>query len=199
MNSQALTTYELNSLYSILNAEIVERARSALSSLLGEQINHNIKSTHIQISEIENNKKFSNDLILYSIFLSGKGDVRLGILFTLREPDARKIAANLLCVEKIEILDDMGKSALSEVGNIISGSFFNAVSDVTGLKVELSTPSFATVSGKTILRPHASDFIQADEDMVTQVELSGQSSGIIVQMLIIQDSDTARKLLNTKK
>jgi len=198
MSSKILNQCELDSLYTILNAHIVDRTRFSLSSLLDEQFKHEIKSTHKQISEIEMMKRLSNDLILCSIFLRGEGDIRLGMLYSIPESDALRIAAKLLCVDKVDSLDELGKSALSEVGNIMSGSFFNALSDHTGLKVELSTPDFAITSSKFILEPHAAEFLNTTNDMITQVELQGRESGVVVHMLIIQDHDNARKLLNKK-
>jgi chemotaxis protein CheC len=179
--------------------DMVDRASSTLSSILGEQIKHVIKSTHKQISNMENGKRFSNDVIVYSIFLKGEGDVRFGILYVIPERDSRQIASKLLCVEKMDLLDDVAKSALSEVGNIISGSFFNAVSDITGLRIDLSTPFFATTSGQTIFEPHAEEFLCRDNDVITQIEFSSTCSSVTVHMLVIQDPDNARKLLNPKK
>ncbi len=198
MSSKILNQYELDSLHYVLNANIVDRARFSLSSLLDEQFKHEIKSIHEEISEIDVIKKLSNDLILCSVFLRGQGDIRIGILYSIQDLDARRITAKLLCVDKIDSLDELGKSALSEVGNIMSGSFFNALSDHTGLKVELSTPDFAITSSRSILEPHAAEFLNAPNDMITQVELEGKESGIVVHMLIIQDHDNARKLLNKK-
>lgn len=198
MNSKILNQYELDTLYNILNAHVVDRARFSLSSLLAEQFQHEIKLTHEHVSSIELIQKFSIDLILCSVFLRGEGDIRLGILYSIPESDARQIAAKLLGVEKVDLLDDIGKSALSEVGNIMSGSFFNALSDHTGLKVELSTPNFAITSSGSILEPHASEFLNSPDDMITQVKLEGKESGIVVHMLIIQDHDNARKLLHKK-
>jgi chemotaxis protein CheC len=198
MFSNILNSCELDSLFSVLNAKIVDRARFSLSSLLEEQFVHQIKSTHKQISEINDMKRLSPNMISCSIFLRGEGDIRLGILYAIPESDAKLIASKLLGMEKIDLLDDLGKSALSEVGNIMSGSFFNALSDHTGLKVELSTPDFAIASSSSILEPHAAEFFHAQNDMVTQVEFEGKESGIVVHMLIIQDHDNARKLLNKK-
>jgi len=198
MSYKILNQYELDSLHYVLNAHIVDRARFSLSSLLDEQFTHEIKSTHKLISEMGIMKKLSNDLILCSVFLRGEGDIRIGILYTIPDVDARRIAAKLLCVDKIDSLDELGKSALSEVGNIMSGSFFNALSDHTGLKVELSTPDFAITSSGSILEPHAAEFLNTPNDMITRVELEGKESGIIVHMLIIQDHNNARKLLIKK-
>ena len=198
MSSKILNQYELETLYDVLNANVVDRARFSLSLLLDEQFRHEIQSTHVKISSIDLMEKLSTDLILCSVFLRGEGDIRLGILYSIPESDARLIAAKLLGVEKIDLLDDIGKSAISEVGNIMSGSFFNALSDHTGLKVELSTPNFAITSSGSILEPHASEFLNSPDDMITQVKLEGNESRTVVHMLIIQDHDSARKLLRKK-
>ena len=198
MNSKILNQDELKILYDVLNAHVVDRARFSLSLLLDEQFRHEIKSTHMHISSIDLREKLSVDHIFYSVFLTGEGDIRLGILYSIPEPDARKIAAKLLGLEQIDLLDDIGKSAISEVGNIMSGSFFNALSDHTGLKVELSTPAFAIISNGSILEPHASEFLNSPDDMLTQIKLEGKESRIVVHMLIIQDHNNARKLLYKK-
>lgn len=199
MSSKILNQCELESLYDVLNSHVVDRARFSLSLLLDEQFGHEIKSTHMQISSIDLIQKLSVDLILCSVFLRGEGDIRLGILYSIPESDARLIVAKLLGVEKIDLLDDIGKSAISEVGNIMSGSFFNALSDHTGLKIELSTPDFAITSRDSILGPHASKFLNSPDDMITQIKLEGKESRIAVYMLIIQDHDSARKLLHKKR
>ncbi len=190
---------ELCTLENVLKSYVAQKTAIALSSLLGEDVTHNLKKTHTEITKVENLKDYVNDLLLCSVFLHGGGDVRLGILYSIPERDAKKIAAKLMCMEKIEALDDLGKSAISEVANIMSGSFFNALSDHTGLKVDLSTPNFAMTSMSSLLEPHASEFVCPLGDIMTEVELSGTNSDIHVHMLIIQDHDNARKLLNSKK
>ncbi len=199
MNTMAtLNCAELGSLENVLNSYIAQKTSVALSSLLGESVTHTIKKTHTKISEI-GDLNLIEDIVLCSVFLHGGGDIRLGILYSIHEPDAKQIAARLLCMEKIDLLDDLGKSAISEVGNIMSGSFFNALSDHTGLKVDLSTPGFAMTSISSLLEPHASGFLCSVRDMATEVELTGVNSNICVHMLIIQDHDNARKLLNVKR
>ncbi|MGI0101520.1 MAG: chemotaxis protein CheC [Nitrosotalea sp.] len=183
----------------MLSSYVAQKTSSALSSLLGESVTHIIKKTHTETSKIGELKDFIKEIVLCSVFLHGMGDVRLGLLYSIPEIDAKQIAAKLLCVEKIDSLDDLGKSAISEVGNIMSGSFFNALSDHTGLKVDLSTPDFAMTSISALLEPHASGFLCEINDIVTEIELTGVDSNVRVYMLIIQDHDNARKLLNVKR
>ncbi len=199
MTTNALNQIELNVLEGVLDSYITQKTSIALSSLLGESVTHVVKQTHIEISKIGNMDKVIKEIVACSVFLHGGGDVRLGILYTMPEQSAKNIAAKLMCIDKIDSLDDLSKSAISEVGNIMSGSFFNALADHTGLKVELSTPDFAMTSLAALLEPHASEFVCPTSDMVTEVEFAGKDSGVLLHMLIIQDYDNARKLLNHKK
>jgi chemotaxis protein CheC len=199
MSTETLNQTELYSLENVLSSYIAKKTSSALSSLLGESVSHTIKKTHTETSKIGDLRDFVKEIVLCSVFLHGGGDVRLGILYSIPEIDAKQIAAKLLCMEKIDSLDDLGKSAISEVGNIMSGSFFNALSDHTGLKVDLSTPDFAMTSISALLEPHASGFLCEINDIVTEIELTGVDSNVRVYMLIIQDHDNARKLLNAKR
>lgn len=199
MTSNILNQVELNVLEDVLDSYITQKTSIALSSLLGESVKHVVKQTYVEISKIDNVNKFVKEIIACSVFLHGGGDIRLGILYTIPEQDAKQIAAKLMCLDKIDSLDDLSKSAISEVGNIMSGSFFNALADHTGLKVELSTPDFAMTSIAALLEPHASEFVCPTSDMVTEVEFTGKNSGLRLHMLIIQDYDNARKLLNHKR
>jgi chemotaxis protein CheC len=199
MASNALNSVELNALEGVLDSYITQKTSVALSSLLGESISHIVKQTHVEISKIGDMGKVVKEIIACSVFLHGGGDIRLGILYTIPEQDAKQIAAKLMCADKIDSLDDLSKSAISEVGNIMSGSFFNALADHTGLKVELSTPDFAMTSISALLEPHASEFVCPTSDMVTEVEFTGKDSGLRLHMLIIQDYDNARKIMNPKR
>lgn len=199
MSQTNLNQAELGSLENVLSSYVAQKTSAALSALLGEVVSHSIKKTHTDISKTEDLKNFVNDLVLCSVFLHGGGDVRLGILYSIPEDDAKQIAAKLLCTDQINSLDDLGKSAISEVGNIMSGSFFNALYDQTGLKVDLSTPTFAMTSISSLLEPHASGFLCPISDILTEIELTGVNTGVRIHMLIIQDHDNARKLLNCKR
>ncbi|MGI0066391.1 MAG: chemotaxis protein CheC [Nitrosotalea sp.] len=199
MTTNVLNQIELNVLEGVLDSYITQKTSVALSSLLGESVTHVVKQTHVEISKIGNMDAVIKEIVACSVFLHGGGDVRLGILYTMPEQSAKEIAAKLMCIDKIDSLDDLSKSAISEVGNIMSGSFFNALADHTGLKVELSTPDFAMTSLAALLEPHASEFVCPTSDMVTEVEFTGKDNSVLLHMLIIQDYDNARKLLNSKR
>ena len=136
-----LKNYEIQKLAGTIEEFITEKTCSALSTLLNEPISHQIS--------IPENKKLdktdisfpSNEIKLCSVRLNGKGDLHIELLYTIKLEHAISIASKLLGT-KIEELDEMGMSALQEVANILTGSFFNALSENTGYRIDLSTPSF---------------------------------------------------------
>ena len=198
MEGTNLNQTELCSLETILDSYVAQKTSVALSSLLGESVSHSIKRTRAKSNLADDLKNFGKELVVCSVFLYGAGDIRLGILYSIPENDAKLIAAKLTCMEKIDSLDELGKSAISEVGNIMSGSFFNALTDHTGLKVDLSTPDFSITSVSSLLEPRTGGFSCPTNGITTEIELQGANSGVCVHMLIIQDHDNARKLLKGK-
>jgi chemotaxis protein CheC len=109
---------------------------------------------------------------------------------------AKKIAAKLLCQSDICEIDEMSASAIQEVANIMTGSFFNALSQGTGFRVDLSTPNFANDEFHLLIDNSARDVIDATNyAVVADVELIGKTSGTKLHMIIMQNPDNARKLL----
>ncbi len=97
----------MNALEGVLDSYITQKTSIALSSLLGESISHVVKQTHLEVSKIGDMSKVIKEIVACSVFLHGGGDIRLGILYTIPEQDAKQIAARLMCTDKIDSLDDL--------------------------------------------------------------------------------------------
>lgn len=190
-----LTESDIFNLHSIMNSYITKKTSVALSSLIGEPIKHHMQILFTQPSDLQKMIQSVDELVLCSIFLKGEGEVRLGILYTINEGDAKKIASKLLCMDKMDCLTELGISAISEVSNIMSGSFFNALSENTGYEIELSTPGFALTTLENLLQPHAAQFVNPSDSVISRVEFEGEHSKAKFHMLIIQDPHDAKKLL----
>jgi len=90
----------------------------------------------------------------------------------------------------------MGASVIQEVANILTGSFFNAMSIGTGFRVDLSTPDYMQGDLTSMVNDSAKDVIKPSESaIIADTELVGEKSGIRIHMIIVQNSDDARKLL----
>lgn len=135
-----------------------------------------------------------------AVRLNGKGDTHIEILYTIKEKYARKIAAKLLCQDEICQIDEMGASAIQEVANIMTGSFFNALSNGTGFRVDLSTPDYKNDELHSLIDVSVKDVINPSDDaVIADVELVGEASGAKLHMIIMQTPTDARKLLANHK
>ena len=136
-----LESTEIEKLIDTFNDYITTKTSQTLSTLLGEPVEHSLKIVHNGQSGMEKISIPSDEIEMCSVRLNGNGDIHIELLYTIKPKHAIKIASKLLDKEVTEI-DEMGTSALQEVANILTGSFFNALSENTGLKIDLSIPSF---------------------------------------------------------
>jgi chemotaxis protein CheC len=191
-----LSPEETQILNKIFCQYITSKTSTALSTLLSEPINHNVNILNNGVTQIKNIKHDAGEIKVCAVRLNGKGDTHIEILYTMNQEHAKKIAAKLLCQNDICEIDEMGISAIQEVANIMTGSFFNALSHGTGFRVDLSTPNYANTELSSLVDNLARDVTNAtDYAVVADVELVGQVSGTKLHMIIMQNSDDARKLL----
>lgn len=188
---------EVKDFTEIINEYIASQTSSSLATLLEEPITYKVM---ILDRRYFNPKKIglgSDEIPMCGVRLGGKGDIHIEICYAIKMKYGEMIAAKLLGKEKIEKLDEMGTSAIQEVANILTGSFFNAMSSGTGFRVDLSTPDYSQSDLASIVNNFAKDVIESSESaIIADAELIGDKSGIRIHMLIVQNSDDARKLLN---
>ena len=188
---------EIQKLTGAFNDFITEKTSEALSSLLNEPIEHQLSILENGVSS-KNNLLPSDEIKMCSVRLNGKGDIHIELLYTTKLNHGIKIASKLLGTEVHEI-DEMGTSALQEVANILTGSFFNSLSKNTGFRVDLSTPTFREGGLQDLLTEPVCDIANPTKNVViTDVLLSGKNSGVEIHMLIIQHLEHARKLISNE-
>lgn len=194
----SLNSEETQTLQGIFEQYITSKTSVALSKLLGEQVDHRIDIFNNGISSIKEIKLASDEIKMCAVRLNGKGDTHIEILYTIKHKHAKKIAAKLLCQSELCEIDAMGESAIQEVANIMTGSFFNALSRGTGFRVDLSTPNFTKDELYSLVDTSAKDVSNpTDCAVIANVELVGSSSGAKLHMIIMQNTIDAKKLLES--
>ena len=187
---------EIDKLTGTFNDFITDKTCDALSTLLKEPITHKLSLLKNGANSLKNDCLASDEIKMCSVRLNGKGDLHIELLYTTKLNHGIKIASKLLGTEVNEI-DEMGTSALQEVANILTGSFFNALSQNTGFKVDLSTPTFKEGEIKDLIVEPVCDVVNPKDDaIITDVLLSGKETGTEIHMLIIQHPDHAKKLIS---
>ena len=128
------------------------------------------------------------------IYIESHGDVGLTILFVLSMESAYKLISTLLPGSQGE-LDEMGLSALMEVGNILTGSYLNALSMMTNSRMMPSPPKIAVdMSGAIISTVIAEARIVDDEVVILKTSLNSLQSNISGHILILPDRGSLKKI-----
>ena len=97
--------------------------------------------------------------IMAGIYLCVEGDITGSIMFLLKKDAAKHLVSKLMGMElQGEDLDEIGTSALKEIGNIITGAYLNSLSSLTNLKIFPSVPDLTIDMAGAILSVPAIEF-----------------------------------------
>lgn len=188
---------EVENFTKVINDYVASQTSSSLSTLLSEPIDYKVMILDKRFFNPKNIKLSPDEIQMCGVRLRGKGDIHIEICYAIKMKYAKLIAAKLLGQKEIKEIDEMGTSAIQEVANILTGSFFNAMSSGTGFRVDLSTPDYLQSDLETLVKKSTQDVINTiDSAIIADAELVGQKSGIRIHMIIVQNSNDARKILN---
>ncbi|SHI58488.1 chemotaxis protein CheC [Clostridium amylolyticum] len=139
MDYRDLTSLQLDALREVGNIG-AGNAATALSQLLNKKIDMTVP--HVNIIDFQQMIDGSAEAEVVGIMVRVLGDTPGNILFVFEKSVASNII-ELLTGIKEEQFSDMGTSVLSEVANIVSSSYMNAISRLTNLTLVPSVPAMA--------------------------------------------------------
>lgn len=178
-------------------------AATSLSSMLNHPINIEVPKIHILDYNEVVKRLGGPEMMIVGLLLTLEGDVN-GMMMFLLQQDFTHIALNALLGESYAdfgSIDDLGASAMQEVGNIMASSYIGAIASMTGLTIHPSVPSlcidmvgsilsvpaihYANISDKVI-------FIEDEFSSKLQDMSSGEASS---HLLMIPDVDSLQKIM----
>nr|WP_020615263.1 chemotaxis protein CheC [Paenibacillus daejeonensis] len=128
-------------------------AATALSRLLDKPIDMTVPRVNlIQFDEIAERVGGSEQVVV-AVFLRVDGDAPGNMFFIIEQKSAKTMLNNLLSI-KVASEDhytEMEYSALSEIGNILAGSYLSSLADFTRLSMVPTVPSIAVDMAGAIL------------------------------------------------
>lgn len=197
MQTLAITENELEHLSEIFNKCISTKTVEALSTITGEPVQYKIGKTRLlDISELDElTPAFSETVDMSAVYLKQTGDINVGVLYYMPEKDGKRFAAKLLGKKSLGAFTKLSKSSLSETGNILSGSFFNALSNEQDCKTSSDVPGFAVDTFRSLLEFPAMDIGIETQSLVACTAEFFSTSDLKMRMLIILDPINAKKLL----
>ncbi len=136
------------------------------------------------------------------IYLTVSGAAN-GHLMLIYEPRIAYAFVDLLMGQPAETtreLDEMGRSALGEMGNIIGAFFLNAIADATGLELAPSPPAVMTdMAGALLDVVTAEILLRQDETYVAETTFITADREIEGQFMVIPSEELLEALLETAK
>lgn len=148
-----ITSFHLDVLKEIGNIGAAHAA-TALSDLLNTKIDMRVPAVEMVSFEEMMERGGGAEQVVAGTYLQIAGDATGGMFFILPLEQANHFIRRLIHDENFELQqhgnNELGISAMQELGNILSGSYLSALSDFTGLKIyptppELSVDMFGAI------------------------------------------------------
>lgn len=136
--------------------------------------------------------------IMAGIYLVVEGDITGSIMFLLEKQSARHLIGKLMGMEpEGDDFSEMEISALKEIGNIITGSYLNSLSTLTGLKIYPSVPDLSIDMAGAILSVPAIEFGElGDQILMIQTEFSDEQK-LDGYFILVPDLESYDKILKS--
>lgn len=191
---------EENSMYFDVLKEIgnigAGNATTALSQLLNCKVEMSVPQVRLLDFGDVGSILGGEDQAFASVYLMVQGDISGSMMFLLDLKSARKLVSMLMHVEESNgEMTEMEQSALKEIGNIITASYLNSLSTLTGLSIYPSVPALSIDMAAAILSVPAVEFgLMGDKMLLIQNDFSEGLNGFFV---LVPDLDSYDKILSS--
>lgn len=175
-------------------------AATALSSMLDKPVNISVPKIKILDYDTVVEKMGGPEKLLVGILFSVSGDVTGMMMFLLQTEFAGSVLTTLTgeTFQEDGTVDEMGESAMREIGNIMAASYINAISVMTGMAINISVPSLnidmagALLSVPAIYYADISDkIILIENDFEFEIEAASS------HVLLIPEVDSLEKIMQS--
>ena len=174
-------------------------AMTALSQMLQTKVDMKVPQVRLlEFSEV-GEMMGGEELIMVGVFLGVEGDITGSMMFMVEEQTARHL------IQKITMgmlpsgseFEEMGLSAMKEVGNIITGAYLNSLSTLTNLKIFPTPPALTVDMAGAILSVPAIQFgIFGDKILLIQSQFHDEIQ-LDGYFILIPDMQSYAKILTS--
>lgn len=172
-------------------------AMTALSQMLQCKVDMKVPQVRLlefsQVGEMVGGE----EQVMVAVFLGVEGDITGSMMFMLQEQSARHLIQKTtmgMLPEGAEF-EEMGLSAMQEVGNIITGAYLNSLSTMTNLTIFPSPPALTIDMAGAILSVPAIQFgIYGDKILLIQSQFYDEIQ-LDGYFILIPDLESYEKIL----
>ena len=174
-------------------------ACTALSCLLGTTIDMSVPK--IQLLGFDDTSDYLGgpDVEVLGVKIDVKADLQ-GMMFHIVNKKFAERIINTFYEKKLDTLasiDEMDSSVISEMANITSGAYANAIATLSGYVVDIGTPDQTRSTIADILRIPLEAFKEAgDKILVVDEQFIIDKEHITSNMILVLEGESLKKLFN---
>jgi chemotaxis protein CheC len=171
-------------------------AMTALAQMLQTKVDMKVPQVRLLDFKDVGEVMGGEEQIVVGIYLAVEGDITGSIMFILEKDSAKTLVSKLMGMPITEgDFTEIELSAMKEIGNIITGSYLNSLSQLTGLKMIPSVPDLSTDMLNAILSVPAIEFgIMGDQILLIQTQFSDDTE-LNGYFILMPDLESYSKML----
>ncbi|MBQ9633070.1 MAG: chemotaxis protein CheC [Lachnospiraceae bacterium] len=178
-------------------------ATSAVANMLGLKVDMSVP--HVELLEVERIGSLlgKEEDIIVGIMLGVENDIDGSMMFLMDLASAHRLVGRMMMMDVVDEeklksveFDEMEMSAIQEIGNIIAGSYLNALSSLTNLTLTPTVPYLAIDMAASILSVPAIQFgMVGDKALLIRTEIGGIDMDINGFYILMPENDSYEKIL----
>ncbi len=173
-------------------------ATTALAKLINSKID--MKVPKVALVEFPYLAEIIGDeeQLMVAILVTLSQDIKGMMMFMMDKKSAYYLVGQLLAGSGIEINEDFGEmemSAVSEIGNIITGSYLTALSSLLNMNIDMSIPYVSIDMAGAILSVPAIEFGKIGDEVLLIQTNFGDNMEVNGYFLLIPELQSYEKIL----
>ncbi|WP_334110648.1 chemotaxis protein CheC [Thermodesulfitimonas autotrophica] len=178
----------------------IGNAATALAEFLNTKVNVTVpRASLVPVEEVFDHIGGAEEIVA-AVLLRVEGDLSGTVLFVFSEGSVLKLISQLLGqpIGSLEEIGGMGESVLMEVGNILTGSFLNAISMMSNLTIIPAVPLFTfDMLGSIISSSLLGTGMMEDQVLLIETKLAQEGDEVTGNLLFFFDVGTLNSLLSS--
>lgn len=174
-------------------------ATTAIAGMLQLKLNMNVPKVQLLTFQQLGSAVCPEDETIVGIYLEVQGEIDGSMMFLMKLDSAHFLVNRLMGRDENYRgdFDEMDMSAIMEIGNIIAGSYLNALSSMTKLTIVPSVPYIAIDMAAAILSVPAIQFGQiGDNALLIETEF-GDDVMLNGYFILLPELDSYEKILSS--
>ena len=173
-------------------------AASSLSQMIGQPVYIDVPDVQILDSSQVIELMGGPETMIAGLMVCLNGNIEGMMMFLLDQKFAAILLQALMGIEDINFsdMDEMSKSALQEVSNIMTASFVNAISDMTGLALDITAPAICIDMLGAIMNVPATFFAEmSDKILFIKNEFGSEDPKAPAHIIMMPDVQSLTRLM----